>query len=229
MSTIPDNIIIRRSARAKRMTLRVDFSDRVVYLVIPKRAALRKAYAFARENQSWIDAQLEKIPAPIPYENGRILPLFGEDTRLDISCDLSLKRTSITLINNQLLVKTNKKAPAARIERFLRQRAQDKFAALSHEKAAIIGKKVAAVTVRDTKTRWGSCDESGRLSYCWRLIFAPYAAMDYIIAHEVAHLEHLNHSKAFWSLCRELSENYMDGHYWIHNHGRELMRYGKAA
>ncbi|GJL84623.1 MAG: hypothetical protein DHS20C02_03980 [Micavibrio sp.] len=231
MPTLLDNkyIQIKRSTRARRLALRVDFKDRVIYLVVPKRTALKKAYAFAHANSDWIDEQLENMPDAIPYEDGAVLPLFGQDTQLDITYDSGLKRTTIALINNQLVIRTNKEDPSGRIERFLRQMAKDKFAALSHEKAGIIGKKVAHVTVRDTKTRWGSCDENGRLSYCWRLIFAPYDAMDYIVAHEVAHLEHLDHSTAFWNVCRDLSDNYVDGYYWIHNNGCELMRYGKAA
>ena len=86
--------------------------------------------------------------------------------------------------------------------------------------------QINKVSVRDTKSRWGSCSVDDNLSYSWRLIFAPPAALDYVVAHEVAHLHHHDHSKAFWNLCRELSDNYLEGQYWMKAHGGELMRYG---
>jgi hypothetical protein len=79
--------------------------------------------------------------------------------------------------------------------------------------------------VREKKSRWGSCSSDDHLSYSWRLIFAPPAALDYVVAHEVAHLVHMNHSKAFWNLCRSLSHDFVNGQYWMKNHGHELMRY----
>ena len=96
----------------------------------------------------------------------------------------------------------------------------------SKEKALSIGKTIEKVTVRDTKSRWGSCSSESTLSYSWRLIFAPPIALDYVVGHEVAHLVHLNHSKHFWALCRDLSDDYVNGQYWMRNHGHELMRYG---
>jgi predicted metal-dependent hydrolase len=114
----------------------------------------------------------------------------------------------------------------APLTRFLRNMAKDTMTALAHEKAQEIGETLNNLSVRDTKTRWGSCSEDGSISLSWRLIFAPYEAMDYVIAHEVAHLRHLDHSRKFWTLCRELSDDYVEGKYWMDNHGHELMAYG---
>ena len=97
---------------------------------------------------------------------------------------------------------------------------------MATDKADIINKNISSVTVRDTKSRWGSCSHKGELSFSWRLIFAPYDAIDYVIAHEVAHLIHMDHSKNFWTLCRSLSSNFVEGKFWMQNHGNSLMRYG---
>ena len=94
-------------------------------------------------------------------------------------------------------------------------------------KAERIGKRVRSVQVRDTKSRWGSCAQDGSLSFCWRLIFAPTVAFDYVVAHEVAHLSHMNHGKRFWSLCEKLSANYTAGKRWMQVHGHTLMCYGQ--
>ncbi len=228
MASINKHVKVKRSAKARRMALRVDFRDRVVYLVMPKRARLDTAYDFVHEHRAWIVEQIESLPEAIPYKHGMTLPIFGKKLRLEINYDSSLKKTNISLIKNKLIVNTNKEDPSSRIERFLRELVRDKLAELSHKKAKIINKKVRSVTVRDTKSRWGSCDDKGQLSFCWRLIFAPCEAMDYIVAHEIAHLRHLDHSTKFWNLCRELSDDYVEGYHWIHNSGRELMRYGKA-
>src|SRR4051812_28398998 len=97
---------------------------------------------------------------------------------------------------------------------------------LSCAAAEAISKKVKRASFRATKRRCSSCSHDGRLSYSWRLIFAPTEALDYVVAHEVAHLRHLDHSRNFWGLCRDLSVNFLEGQFWMHNHGQDLMRYG---
>ena len=120
----------------------------------------------------------------------------------------------------------NLRKQATKIKRFLMRLAKEELSELIHKKAARVGKKVVAVQIRDTKSRWGSCSEDRKISLSWRLILAPPMAMDYVVAHEVAHLVHLDHSTKFWNVCRQLSKDYIEGKYWMQNHGHELMRYG---
>ena len=225
-TTLPSYIVVKHSKRARRLALRLDTKDRVFHLVIPPRTSMRSAVRFAEEHDSWMVEKLAELPAPIPYAHDTFIPILGQDTRINIRYDSTLKITSIKLINNELLVSTNKEDPSSRIERFLKKQAKEKLTLLSREKAAQIDKTIKSVTIRDTKSRWGSCSEEDNLNYSWRLIFAPWEAFDYVVAHEVAHLEHLDHSKAFWALCRELSEDYFEGEFWMREHGHELMRYG---
>jgi predicted metal-dependent hydrolase len=97
---------------------------------------------------------------------------------------------------------------------------------IASEKAGDIKKIISSIKIRDTKTRWGSCAKDGSLSFSWRLIFAPYHTIDYVVAHEVAHLAHMNHGPKFWALCEKLSLNYTGGKEWLKANGNELMRYG---
>ncbi|MCD8526414.1 MAG: M48 family metallopeptidase, partial [Alphaproteobacteria bacterium] len=181
---------------------------------------------FVYDHMDWIDEKIAALPPAMPYEHGRTIPLLGQDRLLEIIEPVRGSRTKIELLPDSLHVQTLLENPSARIERFIKNLALENLTALSHEKAALIDKKIKAVTVRDTKSRWGSCAHDGALSYSWRLIFAPRLAMDYVVAHEIAHLVHLNHSRAFWDVCRDLSEDYVEGEYWMRNHGHELMRYG---
>lgn len=226
LEEISPHIKPRISKRAKRIALRLDPKTNDIHLVIPPRASMKKALDFAFTHQDWIREKIETRPAPIPFEDGVSLPLFGEDIMLDIYYDITLKRTSITLNKNILSIKTNKEEPSLRITRFLKEKARERLASLAHEKAGQIDKTVKRVQVRDTKSRWGSCSPDGTISFSWRIIFAPIAALDYLVAHEVAHLTHKNHGPQFWALCEELSTDYKAGKEWIRKHGHSLMRYG---
>lgn len=217
---------IKRSKRAKRVALRLDPVERVINLVIPPNMSKKKAYAFAAQHQDWIETTLKSLAPPVHFTHGQHLPLFGDTISLDIVYDTSLKRTSIKQHDNVLSIKTYQDDPTNRIKAHLKKMAQQGLADIASDKAEDIGKVIKSVSVRDTKTRWGSCSSDKTISFSWRLIFAPYDAIDYVVAHEVAHLVHMDHSKDFWKLCRELSSNFVEGKYWMQNHGNDLMRYG---
>lgn len=223
---LPPYIRVEKSPRAKRLALRLNQKERVFHLVIPRGMSLSKAQAFAEEHDRWMKEKLRDLPAPVRFKHGAIIPVMGKNREIKIIHRKALKTTEIILKYNELLVFTNLEDPTSRIVRFLKNIARDELEKLSLEIAARLGKKIRSVSVRDTKSRWGSCSQDGRLSYSWRLIFAPPAAFNYVVAHEVAHLRHLDHSKNFWQLCRRLSDDYLEGQFWMHNHGHELMRYG---
>lgn len=223
---LPDHVTFSRSTRAKRMTLRLDTKNRQVKLVVPQKASLHKAEEFVWAHEDWIQKQLSELAPSIPFIDGTKIPLLGADTALDIYYDQDLKRTSIALKNNTLSVKTNKTDPTGRILRHLKHIAREELTALTHQKAKTIDKTVKAIQIRDPKTRWGSCHEDGRISLSWRLILAPPEAMDYVVAHEVAHMIHMNHGKLFWALCEDLCSNYQKGKKWMRSQGHTLHSYG---
>lgn len=222
-----EGVRIRISRRARRLALRLDAGARVVHLVVPHRMSLKKAYAFAHEHEAWIRERLSALPRAVSFDHGTVLPLLGRDVRIAVTFDETLKSTRIALTDGELRVHTNKPDPSARIHRFLVGLARKEITERVRKKCARTGKVFRSVQIRDTRSRWGSCGEDGRLSFSWRLIFAPPAALDYVVAHEVAHLSHLDHSRAFWSLCRSLSDDYLEGHHWMQANGAELMRYGQ--
>lgn len=221
-------IRIKHSKRAKRLALRLDPKERVINLVVPNGVSMRRAHDFARYHGGWIDAVLHDLPPLIPFEHDRVIPILGADRKIDIQFDENRKSTQIELTTDALIVRTNKEDPSPRIERFLKNLAKEKITEMVSAKALDINKPIKAISIRDTKSRWGSCSADGKLSFSWRLIFAPTLAMDYVAAHEVAHRIHMDHSKKFWALCEDLSIDYREGKYWMNQHAQELMRYGGA-
>lgn len=224
-SDISPALTLKINPRAKRMALRVDSHKRTVNLVIPKRASLRSAYMFALEHKYWIRQKVDEMPEVIDYVDGAKIKILGQRYKIVINYDKTLKKTDISLKDNELLILTNKEDPSSRIRRFIINMAKERLTTLAHEKAAEIGKKIHSVTVRDTVSRWGSCSSDGKLSFSWRLIFSPEHAFDYVVAHEVAHLQHLDHSPAFWHLCEDISSDYSRGKTWMKRHAQELIKY----
>ena len=224
----PDSLplIAKRNNRARRVALRLDVRARNFILVIPKGMSDKKAFDFARAQKKWMIEKSAALPSRITFDNGQSVPVKGIMHELDIAYIPERKTTHIFFENEKICIKSAIRDPSLRIKRFLKHEALKQLEALSHEKAGIIGCRVSKVSVRDPKSRWGSCSPNGNISYSWRLIFAPYQVMDYIVAHEVAHLKHLDHSPAFWRVCQSLSEDYELGRHWIRDNPAELMRYG---
>ncbi len=220
-------VTVKRSKRARRVALRLDPVERVVNLVVPQRMSLKKAYYFAREHEDWVKETLDNLAPAVPFKHNTILPIFGDKVTIDIQHIPEAKRTTLKQNDDVLIVKTYQDDPTNRITTHLKKVARRGLADLASEKAGTINKIISSVSVRDTKSRWGSCSQDGSISFSWRLIFAPYDAIDYVVAHEVAHLVHMDHSKEFWSLCKKLSCNFEEGKGWMQNNGNELMRYGK--
>ncbi len=225
---IEDLVTIKRSKKAKRLALRLDPAERIMNLVVPQKVSIEKAYFFAMEHEEWVRETLNKLPAPIAFTNGTTLPIFGDRITLDIRIDKSLKRTYLRQYDDILCVRTYQSDPTNRIVTHLKKIARAGLADIASDKAEQIGKTISNISVRDTKSRWGSCSTDGYISFSWRLIFAPYSAIDYVVAHEVAHMNHMNHSKQFWKLCEKLSCDYNSGKQWMKEHSNELMSYGKA-
>lgn len=217
------------SERAKRMALRLDPRTRTVQLVVPKRANMRTAYLFAEQNKDWIRSKLRDLPKQIPFRDGEILPILGRDRKIIVCYNPALKMTDIQLKKDELLVLTNKPDPSVRIKRFLMDLAKEKLTEMALEKASLLRRRLEDVQVKDTRSRWGSCTEDGRLSFSWRLIFAPAKAFDYVVAHECAHLVHMDHSDNFWRVCEKASRDYEEGKDWMLKNGHSLMRFGNIS
>jgi predicted metal-dependent hydrolase len=215
---------VRRSSRARRFLLHVDVAGEAE-LVIPRRAAFSDGLAFARDKADWIERHLSKVPRPVPFADGCRFPLLGETVRIrhvdQLFEDFWRKRSD-------LFVACRRPEVPARVEGWLRAEAARQIGARAGDKAARIDRTVARISVADTRSQWGSCTHKGNLNFSWRLVMAPEPVLDYVVAHEVAHLAELNHTRRFWSIVEGLCADAAGSRAWLRRNGAELHRYGAA-
>jgi predicted metal-dependent hydrolase len=216
-------LVVRRSARARRLALRIPGHDDSVELVLPSRAPESDGIAFLRSRASWVLERLDRLPRRIPFADGAVLPLAGEPHLL--RC-VPGRGMPVVVDGREILVSGRPEHMARRVGDWLRSEAKRQIAPLADEKAAIIGGTVSRITIRDQKSRWGSCAPGGRLSFNWRLVLAPPSVMDYVVAHEVAHIAEANHSPAFWRVVDRLTADRGAGRAWLRRDGLQLHRYG---
>jgi predicted metal-dependent hydrolase len=219
---------VKRHRQARRYTLRIQAATREVILTIPPRGTLKEAEAFARKHGGWIAARLGRLPEAAPFADGAVMPLRGMPHR--IAHRHGARGTVWTEIggNGERLLCVAGRAPhiGRRIGDYLRREAKRELEAASLRHARELGLVIRHVTVRDQSSRWGSCSTTGMLSFSWRLILAPHHVLDYLAAHEVAHLVEMNHSAKFWRLVRRLCPDHERAKAWLDAHGADLHRYG---
>ena len=197
---------------------------RRVELVLPCGVPAEFGLRFLQDKRRWIVARLDALPRPVPFVEGAIVPVLGLPHRIRRSLDPAAP--PVAIVDGEIRVRGD---PA-----HLRRRVRDHLAALAHDElarrarplAAHIGHRVARISVRDTRSRWGSCSSSGNLSFSWRLIFAPEPVIDYVVAHEVAHLAEMNHGPRFWRLVESLMPGNAAPRAWLDRHRAQLLSYG---
>ena len=221
-------IEVRRHPAARRYTLRVREARRDVVLTMPPRGSLRQAKHFAEKNVDWIAARLKRLPRPTPFAPHETIPLRGVPHR--IAHRPGARGTVWTEADAggmPLLCVAGGVAHVGRRARdFFKREARRDLVAASRRYAAILGVSIRAVSLRDTASRWGSCSQSGSLSFSWRLVLAPPLVLDYLAAHEVAHRIELNHSKRFWRTVERIFPEWRRAEAWLRGHGASLYRYG---
>lgn len=216
----PVELCLRRSPRARRISLRVSGLDGRVTLTIPRGVAETEALDFARSRGDWLRAQLSGRVGTVQVGHGVTLPLEGQGMRIAPAAG-----RRILARGEDLLVPGPAEMVAARLQAWLKARARDRLAAASDHYAALLGRRYARLTLRDTRSRWGSCSANGTLSYSWRLVLAPPEVLAYVAAHEVAHLAEMNHSPAFWALVARLMPDHAAARGWLRREGAALHRY----
>nr|WP_292531916.1 SprT family zinc-dependent metalloprotease [Methylocystis sp.] len=229
----PILVALRRSRNARRFTLRVRFAARDAVLTMPQRASLRDARDFAQRHAAWIAARLNRLPETIPFAHGAVAPLRGVDHMISHHPE----RRGVTWIEPRDDSEVPFALCVAGQTAHVHRRVQDHFkreARCDLEQA--VARHTAAlrlpprgVGLRDPISRWGSCSASGSLNFSWRLIMAPPFVLDYLAAHEVAHLVHLDHSPRFWKLTRQLCADTDHAEAWLSAHGAHLHKYGARA
>ena len=211
------------SRRARHISLRVDEKSGGVDLILPGRNAQTEGLEFAHEKSSWILRQLDALPARVPFVDGAVIPVLGTDYVVRRRPDA---RGFVWLSGNEIHVAGAAPHVSRRVTDWLKKNARAEISKRTELRAQSIGQRVARLSVRDTRTRWGSCSEDGHLSFSWRLILAPEMVLDYVVAHEVAHLTELNHGQRFWRLVDQLCPGNKAPRHWLKRYGATLHRYG---
>ncbi|MBY0510004.1 MAG: M48 family metallopeptidase [Rhodospirillaceae bacterium] len=222
-------VVVEINQRARRISVRVDPSRSCVVLVYPRRAPQRTVAAFVASRADWIAKHLDALPSRVSFSDGAVIPYVGIDHVIRLRPEA---RGGVWREDGQIIVAGRAEHGARRVRDWLKSEARTALTARVYAMAARIDVKVAQVGVRDTVSRWGSCSTKGKLSFSWRLIFAPEDVLTYVAAHEVAHLKHMDHSRAFWrTVMRILEEekaavNWTLARQWLRRGGTALHRYG---
>jgi predicted metal-dependent hydrolase len=217
-------VSIRLSPRARRLLLRIDASARQVELVLPPGIAAEHGLKFLNLHRGWIAARLEALPAPVQFAEGATVPVLGVMHRICRESDPAAP--PVRIVEGEIRVRGAPEHFARRVRDHLMRLARAEVSRRARIYAAQIGRPIARVGVRDTKSRWGSCSSTGNLSFSWRLVFAPEPVVDYVVAHEVAHLAEMNHGPRFWKLVRSLTPDTATPRAWLKRHRSELLSYG---
>ena len=218
---------LRRHGQARRYTLRIHAASREVVLTMPPRGSVKQAREFAQKHGAWIATRLHRLPTAAPFAPGALVPLRGVDHRIEHRRG-ARGTVWIEAQGDERLLCVAGEAPhlPRRIHDYLKREAKRDLEAASQRAAQALGLKIKRVSVRDQSSRWGSCSSSGVLSYSWRLILAPSFVLDYLAAHEVAHLVEMNHSRRFWRLVEQICPDMGRAKAWLDAHGADLHRYG---
>ncbi len=248
--TLAARVVVRNNPRARRVSLRVDAIKGCVVLVRPPRVGDKAVANFVASREPWITKHLALLPERIAFADGAIIPYRGQEHVVHFrrdgrgrppaeepfaarGCVWREDGTKLPTI----IVAGRPEHAARRLRDWLKAEARRLLTLPVYAMAAVLDLKIPRVTVRDTRSRWGSCSRDGRLAFSWRLILAPAPVLTYVAAHEVAHLVHMNHGPEFWRTVARLLEDVgaeseeagMDrasAREWLRRRGAALHRYG---
>ncbi|MFT3733057.1 MAG: SprT family zinc-dependent metalloprotease [Hyphomicrobium sp.] len=221
---------VRRHPGARRLTLRVSRTRRAVIVTLPLQCDLDEAGSFLNRHIDWVRARLDSLPNHVPFEDAAAMPLrgiphtivFSGNTRSrSIAIDQRVSRPSIVVPGEQHLA-------ANRLTRWLFEEAKRDLIASVERHSRPLSLQPKRIAVRDQTSRWGSCSTTGALSFSWRLVLAPSFVLDYVAAHEVAHLIEMNHGPRFWALVKKICPDFETAKQWLQVLGPDLHRYGPA-
>jgi predicted metal-dependent hydrolase len=219
-------VTFRRHAGARRIVLRLDRERDGIVLTLPPGASAQTALEFAARQAGWIWTRLERAPESVPFLPGEAVPVRGVGHAIvhePVARGLVRVETGETL---RLVVPGGHDHVPRRVADWLKAEARRDLLARSRHHAEAMEARFARVSVRDTVSRWGSCSTDGNLSYSWRLILTPPFVLDYVCAHEVAHLKHMNHGPRFWALVEQHAPRMDEARAWLKREGARLQRYG---
>jgi len=222
----PVAVTVRLNPRARRLIVKVHPSTGEVTIVAPSKRSVDHAIDFARGETDWIAQRLKQVPPPVPLGLGARILYRGEEHVIRRG---EGRRTPAWIDHedgNRIIRVTGQSEHAGRrVHDFLKREARKVLEARSFEYAGYLGTAPKHLTVRDTASRWGSCSTQRSLSFSWRLILAPPFVLDYVVAHEVAHMREMNHGPRFWRLVEDLIGDTERPQVWLRESGSLLHRY----
>jgi len=222
---------LRPDRRARRLTLRVPVSAQQPVLTVPARVGRAAVEAFLGSHREWLADKLLGRPDPVPFAAGAVIPLRGLDHEIvhDAAMRGAVVRREADEAGRRLVVGGLGAHLPRRLADWLAGEARTDLKRAVARHAGALGTRPKAVRVRDTVSRWGSCSSAGVLSFSWRLVLAPPEILDYLAAHEVSHLVHMDHSPAFWALVGRLYPEHRTARDWLKREGGRLHAIGSAS
>lgn len=218
-------VTVKRSASARRISLRID-PARGPVLILPPKADFEAGRQFTLANRRWLRDRLAVLPDTVTLADGVEVPLLGVSHPIR---HVPAGRRGVWVEDGALMVCGLPEHVGRRAADFLKAEAKRQIVPRAHALAERLSRKPGRISLKDTRSRWGSCTPKGDLSFSWRLVLAPEQVLDYVVAHEVAHLVEMNHSAAFWSLVRTLVGDIHTPRQWLHAHGPGLHRFRAVA
>jgi len=216
----PVRVRLRVMTRARRFTLRLDSAGDGALLTLPPGVPLAEARMFLMRQSDWLTRALARSAGRVAVGVGAQVPVAGEDVEV---CVLDGQRRAPYLEPGRLVLPGAAGLSAGpRVAAFLKTRARDALVPTARHYARVLGREAGAISLRDTRSRWGSCSSAGRLSFSWRLAMAPPEVLDYVAAHEVAHLAEMSHAPRFWAVVERLLPGYRAPRSWLKREGRRL-------
>lgn len=219
--TLP--VRVRADKRARRITLRFNPWSRDIVVTLPRRVPVSEGLAFAETKKAWLKKLIDQSPQKILFEEGAVIAILGRPYHI---AHRPGRGGVVSMEGDTLYISGAKEFMARRLRDWLKDLVREIIVTKAYDKAALLEKNVRHVTVRDTRSRWGSCSHDGRLSFSWRLVFATPEVLDYVVSHEVAHLAEMNHSAKFWKQVALLCPEWETCNGWLKHHGHILYAYG---
>lgn len=208
--------------RARHVSVRIDATRREAIATAPTQRHLKHAIQFASERAGWIAHELARLPIDVRLQPGAAMPLRGVAHTLVYEHGRTAPRIEAGEAPRLVAPAPDPALFESRLMRFLKAQAREDLEARVAVHAAKLGVKPARLQVKELRSRWGSCSSDGVLAFSWRVIMAPPFVLDYLAAHEVAHLVEMNHSRRFWALVAKCMPDYERGRAWLNTHGLSL-------
>ncbi len=221
------HVRLRRDRRARRFTLRLPSNGGDPVVTLPADGSARSAQRFVEKERGWLAARLKRRPEAVPFTDGAVIPLRGEP---HIIVHDGIRRGTVRRQAGDPMPSLHVAGAAEHLPRrladWLKREARSDVTNAIAAHTTRLDLQMAPVHVRDTSSRWGSCSSRGTLSFSWRLVLAPPHILDYVAAHEVAHLKEMNHSKRFWRTVHELCPETEVARSWLRHYGPQLHMVG---